>query len=243
MQRYFVRLAYQGTNYHGWQIQPSGNSVQEELIKAFSRILREDINITGAGRTDTGVHASMMIAHFETDKQFNISSLVKNLNSLLPLDIAVFDIWPVDENMHARFSAKSRTYEYYINLDKNPFKNNLSTRIIGKLDIDLMNEAAERLLSYTDFTSFSKTHTDTKTNICHISMAKWTPINQSEWVFTIKADRFLRNMVRAIVGTLFEVGRKKISVEDFCKIIEKKDRCSAGTSAPSQGLFLSNIEY
>lgn len=245
MQRYFVQLSYNGTGYHGWQIQPSGISVQEVLQKAFSTILRiPDFSIVGAGRTDAGVHASMMIAHFDTENPITMekSKLIANLNSLLPNDIAIQKIWEVGEELHARFSAKKRTYKYYVTLEKNPFITNSAARIIGDLDFKSMNEAASRLLDFTDFTSFSKLHTDTKTNNCKIVEAYWKEEN-GIWVFTISADRFLRNMVRAIVGTLIEVGRGKLTVEDFCKIIEKKDRCSAGTSAPAHGLFLYDITY
>lgn len=245
MQRYFVQLSYNGTAYHGWQIQPNGVSVQETLEKALSTILQNgDINIVGAGRTDAGVHASMMVAHFDVEQplRMNADRLVANLNSLLPNDIAVQKIWEVDEDMHARFSAKKRTYKYYVTLQKNPYTTSLVARIIGNLDFENMNKAAKFLLNYTDFTSFSKLHTDTKTNNCKIVEAYWQKEGDF-WVFTISADRFLRNMVRAIVGTLFEVGRGKMSVEKFCEIIEKKDRCSAGTSAPAHGLYLYDITY
>lgn len=249
MQRYFVQLSYNGTNYHGWQIQPSGISVQEVLQHAFSTILRiPDFQIVGAGRTDAGVHASKMIAHFDVEYPItlDLGRLTKNLNSLLPSDIAVQKVWLVESEMHARFSAKKRTYKYYVTLDKNPFVTSSAARIIGDLDFETMNNAASRLMDYTDFTSFSKLHTDTKTNNCKVVEAHWQQ-EQSEfghiWVFTITADRFLRNMVRAIVGTLIEVGRGKLSVEGFCGIIERKDRCSAGTSAPAQGLFLVDVTY
>ena len=245
MQRYFVQLSYNGGAYHGWQIQPSGITVQEELNKAFATILRNpDISLTGAGRTDAGVHAKMMVAHFDLEAPLTIDldKLVANLNSLLPFDIAIQKIWAVEPDMHARFSAKMRTYKYYLTLKKNPFTPALVTRIIGDLDFEEMNKAAKCLLNYSDFTSFSKLHTDTKTNNCFITEAYWQE-EEDMWVFTISADRFLRNMVRAIVGTLLEVGRGKMSVQHFCEIIEKKDRCSAGTSAPPQGLYLYKIEY
>lgn len=245
MQRYFVQLSYNGGAYHGWQIQPSGITVQEELNKAFATILRNpDISLTGAGRTDAGVHAKMMVAHFDLEAPLttDLDKLVANLNSLLPFDIAIQKIWAVEPDMHARFSAKMRTYKYYLTLKKNPFTPALVTRIIGDLDFEEMNKAAKCLLNYSDFTSFSKLHTDTKTNNCFITEAYWQEV-EDMWVFTISADRFLRNMVRAIVGTLLEVGRGKMSVQHFCEIIEKKDRCSAGTSAPPQGLYLYKIEY
>ena len=245
MQRYFVQLSYNGGVYHGWQIQPSGITVQEELNKAFATILRNpDISLTGAGRTDAGVHAKMMVAHFDLEAPLtnDLDKLVANLNSLLPFDIAIQKIWAVEPDMHARFSAKMRTYKYYLTLKKNPFTPALVTRIIGDLDFEEMNKAAKCLLNYSDFTSFSKLHTDTKTNNCFITEAYWQE-EEDMWVFTISADRFLRNMVRAIVGTLLEVGRGKMSAQHFCEIIEKKDRCSAGTSAPPQGLYLYKIEY
>ncbi|MBP3716478.1 MAG: tRNA pseudouridine(38-40) synthase TruA [Paludibacteraceae bacterium] len=245
MQRYFVQLSYNGGAYHGWQIQPSGITVQEELNKAFATILRNpDISLTGAGRTDAGVHAKMMVAHFDLEAPLttDLDKLVANLNSLLPFDIAIQKIWAVEPDMHARFSAKMRTYKYYLTLKKNPFTPALVTRIIGDLDFEEMNKAAKCLLNYSDFTSFSKLHTDTKTNNCFITEAYWQE-EEDMWVFTISADRFLRNMVRAIVGTLLEVGRGKMSAQHFCEIIEKKDRCSAGTSAPPQGLYLYKIEY
>ncbi len=245
MQRYFVQLSYNGGAYHGWQIQPSGISVQEVLNKAFATILRQpDFSLTGAGRTDAGVHAKMMIAHFDVEEplKIDIDRFIQNLNSLLPLDVAIQKIWPVDSEMHARFSAKKRTYKYYLTLNKNPFTPALVSRIIGNLDFDAMNKAAKCLLNYKDFTSFSKLHTDVKTNNCNVTEAYWEEVD-GMWVFTISADRFLRNMVRAIVGTLIEVGRGKLTVEGFCNIIEKKDRCSAGTSAPPQGLYLYDIIY
>jgi tRNA pseudouridine38-40 synthase len=244
MYRYFILLSYKGTNYHGWQIQPNAISVQEVLVKAFSTILREDIEITGAGRTDTGVHAINYIAHFNSTYQ-NIhldKKFVFKLNSYLPKDIAIHNIKYVKNDAHARFDAMSRTYNYYIHQEKDPFLLESSSFIPQTLDIEKMNKAANLLLDYTDFTSFSKLHTDVKTNNCKILEAYWKQENH-KIVFTVKADRFLRNMVRAIVGTLLEVGRHKITIGDFIKIIESKDRSNAGVSVPSQGLFLSSIEY
>lgn len=242
--RYFLYCSYKGTNYHGWQMQPNGISVQEVLTKALQTILRsEDLEITGAGRTDTGVHAKLMIAHFDAEIPFpSLNDLVAKLNSFLPADIVIHKIAEVRPDAHARFDALSRRYEYHITLNKNVFKTELSARIFQALDFDLMNEAASVLKQYQDFTSFSKLHTDVKTNNCVISCAEWTQRGE-EWVFTIEANRFLRNMVRAIVGTLIEVGRGKISIADFRNIIEAKDRCKAGTSAPAQGLFLVHVEY
>ncbi|MBI9052895.1 MAG: tRNA pseudouridine(38-40) synthase TruA [Bacteroidales bacterium] len=244
MYRYFIQLSYKGTNYHGWQIQPNAISVQEVLVKAFSTILREDIEISGAGRTDTGVHAINYIAHFNSTYQ-NIhldKKFVFKLNSYLPKDIAIHNIKYVKNDAHARFDAMSRTYNYYIHQEKDPFLLESSTFIPQTLDIEKMNKAANLLLDYTDFTSFSKLHTDVKTNNCKILEAYWEQENH-KLIFTIKADRFLRNMVRAIVGTLLEIGRHKITIDDFTKIIESKDRSNAGVSVPSQGLFLSSIEY
>lgn len=243
MQRYFLYLAYDGTNYHGWQIQPNGISVQECLMKALATFLRTDIEVVGAGRTDAGVHAVLMVAHFDYEGMLDLILLADKLNRLLPPDISVFKVLAVKPDAHARFDASSRTYKYHITLIKTPFNRMYMCRIHGSLDFERMNEAARRLYDYTDFTSFSKLHTDVKTNNCKITHAEWVQVTQSEWVFTIRADRFLRNMVRAIVGTLFEVGRGKVSVEEFCRIIEEKDRGRAGSSAPGHALFLTNVTY
>jgi len=241
--RYFIHLSYKGTNYHGWQIQPNGNSIQEELTKSMETLLRQKIEITGAGRTDTGVHAKRMTAHFDVKNPItDAKNFIKRLNSLLPYDIAILGLEEVAPDKHARFDAKSRTYNYYITAQKDPFSKEFAWLIACPLDFETMNEAAATLFDYTDFTSFSKLHTDTKTNNCKIMQAYWKKEGDC-WVFTIQADRFLRNMVRAIAGTLVEVGRKKISVDDFRVIIEKRDRCVAGTSAPAQGLFLVDVEY
>ncbi|MDD4107970.1 MAG: tRNA pseudouridine(38-40) synthase TruA [Prolixibacteraceae bacterium] len=243
MQRYFVRLSFKGTGYHGWQIQPNAITVQEVLEKSFSTILGRETAICGAGRTDTGVHASFFVCHLDLeDDNADLNKLIYGLNSLLPADISVQQIWKVPGDAHARFSALSRTYKYYISTVKDPFLTERSWYYRQKLDIDKMNEAASLLLYYQDFTSFSRLHTDVKTNLCKIFVAEWT-VEEHLLIFTIKADRFLRNMVRAIVGTLTDVGREKISVKDFIKIIEEKNRSSAGASAPSQGLFLADIQY
>ena len=245
VQRYFIYLAYDGTNYHGWQIQPNGISVQECLVKALSTFLRREIEVVGAGRTDAGVHASLMVAHFDYDGLLDTVSVAEKLNRLLPPDISVYRVCRVKPEAHARFDATARTYKYYVTAIKYPFNRQYRWRIYSSLDYERMNEAARTLFEYSDFTSFSKLHTDVKTNICHITHAEWTKVTDDEatWVFTIRADRFLRNMVRAIVGTLIEVGRGKLSVEDFRRIIEQQDRCKAGTSAPGQALFLVNVEY
>jgi tRNA pseudouridine38-40 synthase len=243
MQRYFAQISFKGTHYHGWQIQPNAVSVQEVVEKAFSVILREEISVVGAGRTDTGVHASFYVLHFDTSEEIrDCKKLVFRLNSFLPADIAVQKIWPVPKDAHARFSAISRTYHYYITTEKNPFQTETAFCYRGKPDVAKMNEAAEILFEYDDFTSFSRLHTDVKTNLCKIYQADWE-MEGEILVFKIKADRFLRNMVRAIVGTLLEVGKGKLSLEGFRKIIEKKDRKAAGTSAPGQGLFLVDAEY
>lgn len=244
MQRYFIYLAYDGTLYHGWQVQPNGVSVQGTLMKALSTLLRREVEVVGAGRTDAGVHASMMVAHFDSDEALSPQHLTDKLNRLLPPDISVCRIVPVTPEAHARFDATSRTYKYYITTAKKPFRRGYVCRLYGPCpDMEKMNEAARLLFNYTDFTSFSKLHTDVKTNNCRIMHAAWTPHGDDEWVFTIRADRFLRNMVRAIVGTLLEVGRGKLSVEDFARVIEQKDRCKAGSSVPGHALFLVDITY
>lgn len=245
MQRYFIYLAYDGTNYHGWQIQPNGSSVQECLMKALSTFLRQEVNITGAGRTDAGVHASLMVVHFDHEEILDTSTVTEKLNRLLPPDISVYRTCRVRPDAHARFDATARTYKYYVTTAKYPFNRQYRWRLYCQLDYERMNEAAQTLFEYIDFTSFSKLHTDAKTNICHITRAEWTKVESEDttWVFTIRADRFLRNMVRAIVGTLIEVGRGKLSIEDFRRVIEQQDRCKAGTSAPAQALFLIYVEY
>ena len=243
MQRYFVQLSFKGTRYHGWQVQPNALSVQEVLETTMSTFLRQKIEITGAGRTDTGVHASYYIAHFEFGNlPYDENDLVEKLNRFLPDDISFQQIRPVKADAHARFSAVNRTYQYYISRKKDPFSLETSYQYLLPLNVAAMNRAAALLLNYTDFTSFSKLHTDVKTNNCKVFEALWKE-EGDKLVFTITADRFLRNMVRAIVGTLIEVGREKISVQDFADIIEKKNRNAAGTSAPPQGLFLAGIEY
>ena len=238
MQRYFLYLAYDGTSYHGWQIQPNGISVQEVLQKALATLLRQPVSITGAGRTDTGVHARMMVAHFDFEyaddpvRRIDGRWLTDKLNRLLPPDISIYKTVPVAADAHARFDALSRTYHYYLHFGKSPFLRAYSCRLYQMLDFGKMNEAAAALFDYTDFTSFSKVNTDTKTNNCRIMQARWTELAPGEWRFEIQADRFLRNMVRAIVGTLVEVGRGKLTPEGFRAVIEGKDRCRAGESMP-----------
>jgi len=243
MQRYFIQLSYDGTNYHGWQVQPNGISVQETVEKALSVVTRETNAVTGAGRTDAGVHASFYVAHFDSENQNLENDKIKyKLNCLLPCDIAVQNIYKVPSDAHARFDALTRTYKYYLINHKDPFSRQYAAREARIPDLVKMNEAARKLFIYEDFTSFSKLGTDVKTNNCKVDMAEWTD-EGNRIVFTIRADRFLRNMVRAIVGTLLEVGFGKLTAEDFCKIIETKDRCAAGVSVPAKGLFLTDIGY
>ena len=240
--RYFIYLAYDGTNYHGWQIQPNGDSVQETLMRALSTFLRREIEVVGAGRTDAGVHARLMVAHFDDDRELDVAQVTDKLNRLLPSDIAVYDVKRVRDDAHARFDATSRTYKYYIDKTKDPFTYPFAWKAYPLPDIQAMNEACRVLFDYTDFTSFSKLHTDVKTNNCIIYEAQWEETDK-QLIFTVKANRFLRNMVRAIVGTLIDVGRGKLTPEDVRKIIESKNRCNAGTSVPAQALFLCHIEY
>lgn len=240
--RYCIEFSYNGKNYFGYQVQPDAVSVQEELEKALSTILREEIKTTGAGRTDTGVHAKKMFAHFDTGTALD-ETLSRKLNSFLPPDISVKRIFKVKDDFHARFDATYRTYEYYISLDKNPFTRESAWQHWKRnLDLDKMNEACKILFEYEDFTSFAKLKTDNKTNICKIYKAEWEQ-HGSELKFTISANRFLRNMVRAIVGTMVEIGLGKIKPEDLRKVIEDKHRNSAGTSAPAHGLFLVDVGY
>jgi tRNA pseudouridine38-40 synthase len=245
MQRYFIKLSYDGTNYHGWQSQDNANTIQSEVEKALSVLFSQKNKITGAGRTDTGVHAIEFYAHFDVDDSFNndeLHDLIYRFNAILPPEIAVSGILPVNKDAHARFSAISRTYKYYISKNKDPFAKDYSWCVYGNLNIEAMNNAAKILFEYTDFTSFSKLHTNTNNNNCKIFQAEWEGKNNM-LVFTITADRFLRNMVRAIVGTLLDIGKGKITTDDFRKIIENKNRCDAGYSVPAKGLFLENIEY
>lgn len=241
--RYFITLSFDGTAYHGWQIQPHSVSVQEEIQKALSTLLRRPMEVVGAGRTDTGVHARKMFAHFDSEYELECPQLVYKLNKLLPRDIAVQQVERVADDMHARFSAKSRTYHYYVHLDKNPFLRSYSWQVYGNPDFELMNRAAAVLMEYMDFTSFSKVNTDTKTNDCTITEAHWDRVGEGQWRFTITANRFLRNMVRAIVGTLMEVGRGRMTIEQLRQVIEAKDRCRAGDSVPGNALFLVDVKY
>lgn len=237
-----MHLAYNGNGFSGWQIQPGESTVQGTIEDALSRVLRRPTGITGAGRTDTGVNARMMIAHFDCDSPLP-PTLVRSLNAMIGPKIAIYDIRPVADDAHARFDAISRTYHYYAVTRKSPFAYPYSWPAPPTLDFNAMNAAAEYLLGCQDFTSFSKLHTQVKTNICTITEARWEQCDTHAWCFTITADRFLRNMVRAIVGTLVDVGRGKIRPEAIADIIAKRNRCSAGTSMPPQALFLWNIAY
>ena len=240
--RYFIKLSYNGKNYHGWQIQSDVISVQEKLNTALSTIFQQKIQVVGAGRTDTGVHASQMYAHFDINKELN-DNISYKLNSILPHDIAVQNVFLVDDEKHARFDAISRSYEYKIWLGRNPFLLDFSWQIHSqKPNVKLMNEAAKLLLVYTNFQTFSKVKTEVYTFNCKVTEAYWQQ-KENELTFYITANRFLRNMVRAIVGTLLDVGLEKISINDFKNIIESKNRGNAGLSVPAKGLFLTNIKY
>ena len=248
--RYFITLSYDGARYHGWQIQPNGPSVQEKLQWALSTLLREDIQVTGAGRTDAGVHARMMVAHFDFSGEWEGKSslldgaqLAYKLNRLLPQDIAVQHVEPVSDDMHARFSALARTYHYYIHTVKDPFLRTTSCELHYPLDFNKMNEAAALLLTYDDFGAFCKAHADVKTTLCKVTAAQWHQTSPTSWYFEITANRFLRNMVRAVVGTLVDVGRGRLSIDEFRKVIEGKRRTEAGESMPAHALFLENITY
>ncbi len=243
MPRYFIELAYKGTNYCGWQRQAKGPTVQEEIERALSVILRQPHAITGAGRTDTGVHARYMVAHFDTEIDLDeIPNLAERLSGILPFDIAVFSVTRVADEAHSRFGAISRRYEYKLICRKAPFWNDMAAKVSFHPDVDAMNEAAAILLNYEDFTSFCKLHGGNKTNICRVKMAEWKREGEL-YTFTIEADRFLRNMVRAIVGTLLDIGRGKLTVKDFREIIEARDRGRASTSAPARGLYLVDVAY
>lgn len=249
--RYFMHLAYCGADYLGWQIQPQGDTVQGALQQALSRLLRQPVAVTGAGRTDTGVNARMMIAHFDAEGPLP-DDLVYRLNAMVGKSIVVYRIWPVADDAHARFDAKERTYRYFASIGKTPFGWPLTWLVVNDLDFDAMNRAAEYLIGRKDFTSFSKLHTQVKTNICDVRRARWVHVGDSPtplgsegnlWYFEITADRFLRNMVRAIVGTLVDVGRGKMPPEAVREIIERRDRCCAGTSMPGHALYLWDIKY
>lgn len=249
--RYFLQLSYDGGRYHGWQTQPNGVSVEEVVERSLATLLRSPIDVTGAGRTDAGVNASMMVAHFDTDIAFSCPRLADCLNRLLPRDISVLRVWGVPDSLHARFSATSRTYHYYVTTRKDVFADWFAWHVRQPLDFGLMNRAATLLLGTRDFTSFAKVHTDVKTMTCTVGRACWERMDRCGlispdaglWRFSITADRFLRNMVRAIVGTLIDVGRGRISVERFAEIIRAENRCEAGQSVPAHALFLSEVTY
>ena len=242
--RYFIRFAYLGTRFHGSQSQPSGGTVQDTMEPALATLFRYPVPLTFAGRTDAGVHAEMMYAHFDTETPVtDTQNLVYRLNRLLPADIAVYAVLPVTDIAHARFDAISRTYHYRLTTRKDPFQSALRTQVRAGLDYQAMNVAAQHLLGKQDFTSFCRTHTDVKTKICDLTRAEWLVENDHEAVFVITADRFLRNMVRAVVGTLFDVGYGKLTSAAFADLIARHDRCLAGDSAPAQGLSLTNVQY
>lgn len=242
--RYFLKIRYNGKAYHGWQMQPNAITVQEVFEKCLSTILRQDIPIVGAGRTDAGVHAAQMYLHFDSEKEItDLDQLVYKLNSFLPKDIAVLDAYRVTDEAHARFDALTREYRYEISLKKDPFLQDFAWEIKHlQLNVDLMNQAAEILLAHTDYESFSRTHTDVKTFECEVTKAVWKQESDRLW-FEVKANRFLRNMVRAMVGTLVEVGRGRCSLTEFKTILNSKDRSKAGASAPAHGLYLWEVDY
>ncbi|KQS41966.1 tRNA pseudouridine(38-40) synthase TruA [Pedobacter sp. Leaf194] len=242
--RYFIQIAYDGSLYHGWQTQPNAVTVQELLDKAMSVFFRQPVETLGCGRTDSGVHATEFFAHFDVENcaEEKVLVAVAGINAMLPYQIAVKRILPVHNDAHARFDATARAYKYYLHFDKDPFKINRSWLMKDRLDIGLMNKAAEELLNYTDFSCFSKSNTQTFTNNCKIMQAGFETQNEG-LVFTIEADRFLRNMVRAIVGTLVRVGKGEIGIEDFKNIIDSKNRSNAGQSVPACGLYLVSVKY
>lgn len=243
--RYFVQLTFNGTPFVGWQIQPNGDSIQSILQHAMTLLFKENIELTGCGRTDAGVHAKKFYAHFEIEKEINqqnLDYLTNKLNSFLPKEIVIYSIFQVSNDLHARFSAKDRTYRYYIDVSKDPFTFQTAYRVFEPLNVIAMNEAAQYLLQIQDFTSFSKLHTQVNNNNCTVTYAQWDHIDH-QLVFTITANRFLRNMVRAIVGTLLLVGKEKITFEQFQEIILEKNRSKAGTSVPAHALFLENVRY
>ncbi|MCD7969173.1 MAG: tRNA pseudouridine(38-40) synthase TruA [Alistipes sp.] len=246
--RYFLEIAYKGTAYHGWQKQANAPSVQQTLEDCLSRILREDTSVTGAGRTDTGVHASYYVAHFDSEglragNPAEKEAFVYHLNAVLPHDIAVRTMTAVGAEAHARFDAVLREYKYHVISHKDPFRKDTAWYFRGRPDVEAMNRAAAKLPEYDDFTTFCKLHSDNKTNICNVSYARWEELPGGELVFTIRSDRFLRNMVRSLTGTMMDVGRGKITVSDFESALAAKDLRLAGPTAPAAGLFLSDVRY
>ena len=241
--RYFIQLSFDGTKYHGWQIQQNANSVQSEINNALSILLRKEVETTGCGRTDTGVHAKKFFVHFDFPELNNVSSLTHKLNAILPPEIAIQSVFEIQTEYHARFTAISRTYEYHIIRRKDPFLLGKAWLNINLPSVDELNQFVNVLREYTDFTSFSKSNTQTFTNNCKIEFAKWEEVKEGHLIFTIKADRFLRNMVRAIVGTLIMSAEKKFSEQEFRAILESKNRSEAGVSVPAHGLFLTEVDY
>jgi tRNA pseudouridine38-40 synthase len=240
--RYFITFSYQGSSYHGWQRQPDARSVQQTLEEAMELFLKEQLSLVGAGRTDTGVHAKMMVAHFDSEVSFDSDELIHRLNAFLDETIAIESIREVDLKAHARFDASSRSYEYWVVQQKNPFLAQAAYYVSHPLDVDLMNKAAALMLAYEDFECFSKSNTDVHTYLCDITRAEWIREND-RLVFYITANRFLRNMVRAIVGTLIDIGKGKMNIEEFKAVLDSKDRRNAGPSVPAKGLYLTNIQY
>ncbi len=243
MFRYFIYFSYDGAAYHGWQVQPNAITVQQVLEEALAKLVRQPVPLVGAGRTDAGVNAACMVAHGDFPCEADCAQLVYKLNKILPPDIAVSDVRRVKDDAHARFDALSRRYNYRVVTAKSPFARRYACRVLPGVDFEAMNRAAEILYEYTDFTSFSKLHTDVKTNNCKVTFARWRQVSDNEWVFEIEADRFLRNMVRAIVGTLLLVGRGKLTLDGFRAVIENKARGEAGDSAMGEALFLVDVKY
>lgn len=242
MNRYFMYLAYNGKNYSGWQIQLNSITVQQKIQQCLSVLLRKSVTIIGAGRTDRGVHANLMVAHFDWEYVLPTIELTKQLNKILPYDILIYRIIPVKSNAHARFDAISRTYKYYVTYQKNPFQHDQLYILKQPLNINLMNEASKMLLECFDFSNFCKLHSNNKTNFCLIRQAEWSTMQNVD-IFTIKSNRFLRNMVRFIVGTIINIGKNKLSIADFKKIINNQNRIMLKSSVPAHALFLTNIEY
>ena len=243
MFRYFIYFSYDGAAYHGWQVQPNAITVQQVLEEALAKLVRQPVPLVGAGRTDAGVNAACMVAHGDFPTELDTRQLVYKLNKILPPDIAVSDVRRVKDDAHARFDALSRRYNYRVVTAKSPFARKYACRVMPGIDFEAMNRAANVLYEYTDFTSFSKLHTDVKTNNCKVTFAQWRQVGECEWVFEIEADRFLRNMVRAIVGTLLLVGRGKMTLDGFRAVIENKARGEAGDSAMGEALFLVDVKY
>lgn len=242
--RYFITLSYDGTRYHGWQIQPEGVTVQQLLQDALATLLRQHVTVVGAGRTDAGVHARQMVAHIDVDGEINnVDQLTYKLNRFLPYDISIQNVRLVSDDMHARFSAVRRRYRYFIHTEKDPFKKKYSCELHYELDYELMNVAAAQLKTYSDFGAFCKSHSDVKTTVCTVTKAHWVEYEPNAWYFEIEANRFLRNMVRAVVGTLIEIGRHRMSLSQFDQVVREGRRTGAGESMPANALFLESVEY